>query len=421
MKPADVAPEPEPEPEPAVVAPYDDNFDALRPELSWSGAVAPEARELPEIARAPMPDTDDEEDGDLPADAPPAWAPPSRSSTTGRPNASSVVAELWAAREQQTPYAGPSGGAGTAAPPPRAGRTPGSPGGGKRGLIAAVVAVGVLLGGGAGVFLANSGIGQSSKTTFLAKADGICSQANTSVATLAKPTNYPELATAVGSVVTATDAQVRELQKVRLPGGAGSGQARDVVSALASTGVAVHGLQTAAAAKDDMATARATTQVSAAFNDANAKATAYGFGACATGMQAGMNNLIGGTKALIKTSFVAKADNICREGSRNLDAIPAPKKDNRDVARAYTQALSIMTKLMKDLRALAVPPGDEAPMAEILTAQDKAIAKFTEMRDAATNNDSQRYTASQVEFATLTTAADAKWDAYGLAVCGSNF
>ncbi|HEX3623719.1 MAG TPA: hypothetical protein VHT97_15500 [Acidimicrobiales bacterium] len=284
-----------------------------------------------------------------------------------------------------------------------------------------MVALGALLGGGVGVFLATSGVGVPSKTKFLTKADAICRPANAPVASIAKPTNYPELASASGAVVTAADAELVQLHKVKLPAGGGGSQANGVITALASTRAAAQTLHDAAGHTDDAATAAATTQLAAQFADAGSKAKAYGFTACATGMQAGMDNLVGGTKALIKTGFMAKADNLCREGARNLDAIPEPKTDNRDLARAYGQVAAVTGKLLTDLKALPVAPGDEATVADMFDAQDKVNAKFAEMRDAASANDRQRFLAASSEQAPLVTAADSKFDAYGLGICGSNF
>ncbi len=294
-------------------------------------------------------------------------------------------------------------------------------GNGRTGLIAAVVAVAVLLGGGVGVFMATEGVGLPSEQKFIAKADAACGPANGPVASVAKPTSYPELASAVATVATATDGQLARLRRIKLPGGAARGKATAVVDALALTSQAVHGLGDAAGKKDDAATARATRQVSTQFGDTTAKARALGLRACATGMQAGMDNVVGGSKALVKTAFVAKADNVCREGSRNIDAIPEPRADPRALARALDQVLQVADRMESDLKALPVPPGDETAVADMLAAQDKVLAKEAEMRDAAAAGDGSRLLAANQEETVLGTAADAKLDAYGLGICGSNF
>lgn len=350
------------------------------------------------------------------------WKPPRRQASG--PSASATVADLWSQREEQ--FASPDVHEETLPADPLARpvreKKPKTEKSGKTGLIAGVVAVAVLLGGGLGAVLANSGGGGApSKAKFIAKADAICAGANTSVASVGKPTSYPELGTALGSITSAADAQTAALGKLALPGGPDGVGAKAVFSALAATGVASHGMQTAVTGKDDGATAKAATQMSHQFADAAAQAQAYGFAACGAGMRGGMDNVMGGTKAVIKTDFLAKADSLCRAAGRNEDAIPAPTKDPRDIARAFTQALQISNTLIADLKALPVPPGDETVVSEMMAAQDKVLASFAEMRDALLANDARRYTAVTAEESTNGTAADAKFDAYGLAVCGSNF
>ncbi|MDQ2826021.1 MAG: hypothetical protein M3Y04_03500 [Actinomycetota bacterium] len=60
-------------------------------------------------------------------------------------------------------------------------------------------------------------------------------------------------------------------------------------------------------------------------------------------------------------------------------------------------------------------------MTDMLAAQDKALAKEAEIRDAAAAGDGSRVLAADQEESVLGTAADAKLDAYGLGICGSNF
>ena len=64
-----------------------------------------------------------------------------------------------------------------------------------------MVALALLLGGGLGIFLANSGVGVPSKTIFIAKADAVCGRANGPVGATAMPTGSPDLSPAVGTAV----------------------------------------------------------------------------------------------------------------------------------------------------------------------------------------------------------------------------
>jgi hypothetical protein len=345
------------------------------------------------------------------------FTPPRPVADESRPKASSVIADLWLEREEQIRAAVPEPVVEARRPRPATSSSIS----GKGGLVAALVAVAVLLGGAVGLFLAQGGGGAPSKATFIAKADALCGAADTSIASLAKPTSYPELATAMGTVVTATDAQVAGLAKVHVPAGIAGTAAADAIASLTTTSQAAHSLAEAAGKKDDAATATATSHLMTQYAEAATKAKAFGFTACASSMQPGMDNVTGGAKGLVKATFTAKADSLCREASRKLDAIPPFKANGADVARYFGQGVAITIKTATDLRSLAAPPGDEAVVADMLAAQDKFNAKLGELRDAAAAGDQARFIAAGNELDVLGTASDAKFDAYGLSVCGSNF
>lgn len=339
-----------------------------------------------------------------------------------RPTAGSIIAELWSEREQSraapTIPPSPTGPHGDRGRRQRGGETDGK--GRTMGAVVAVVVVALLLGGGAGFFLYTQGFGQTSKASFLRKADAVCGPANGAVTALAKPSSYPELATAAATLVSSTDAQLAGLRKLSAPSGADGERIGALLSAMTQTNAAGRGLQDAANRADDAATAATTNQVRTSSSDASNKAKELGFAACATGMQAGVDALVGGAAGIVKTAFVAKSDTICRAGARALEGVRQPR-DQRDIARFFNQALPIVEKLVVDLKALPVPPGDEATVAEIMSGLEKANEKSREARDAAVAGDRSRFVAIEEETTVLVTAADARLDAYGLTSCGSNF
>ena len=57
----------------------------------------------------------------------------------------------------------------------------------------------------------------------------------------------------------------------------------------------------------------------------------------------------------------------------------------------------------------------------MLDAQQKVNANALELSNGVTANDRGRFLAAEAVSVSLNTAADAKLDAYGLSVCGSNF
>jgi hypothetical protein len=230
-----------------------------------------------------------------------------------RPTAASVIAELWSEREQSKGAAppllpSPNGSGPRHAPPVTDPTAPP----GNAGPVVAVVVIALLLGAGAGFFVYRQGFGQTSRAAFVRNADAVCGPANGAVTALAKPSSYPELATAAGTLVSSTDAQLAELGKLSAPGGAEGDRVGALLTAMTETNAAGRSLQDAAGRADDRATATAVNQMRTSSADASAKAGELGLGACATGMQPGVDAVAGGAADIVKTAFVAKADIICR-------------------------------------------------------------------------------------------------------------
>lgn len=288
-------------------------------------------------------------------------------------------------------------------------------------VIGAVVAGLAIAGGGAGVLVANLGAGPS-KAEYVKKADDVCRASNAPVVAIVKPTSYPELATASGAVVTASRGQVTQLRGLDRPSGGNGTAAEAFVSSLDATAIAAQHLQDAATAKDDAAAIAATHGLGAAFNDAKAKAGAFGLTACGTGMVTGIDTLYAGSAGVVKTAFIAKADAMCRSAARDMDNVAEPRNGTgREVARYLSAVFAIGDKLLADLKALPVAPGDETAVAEMLAAQDKVDLKSHDLSAAAAAEDQSRFLAADKELSPLVTAADGKFDAYGLSICGSNF
>ena len=131
-----------------------------------------------------------------------------REDERGRPTAASIVAELWREREDARSAATPLPAAGDPPRSPGERERGGAAGKGGRGAVA-VVGVALLLGAGVGVFVAGAGLGRSN---FATKADGVCRSTSGAGAAMAKPSTYPELATAASTVTAVTGTQLTGLR-----------------------------------------------------------------------------------------------------------------------------------------------------------------------------------------------------------------
>ncbi|MFN2608941.1 MAG: hypothetical protein ABR511_13805 [Acidimicrobiales bacterium] len=268
------------------------------------------------------------------------------------------------------------------------------------------------------VALGLAACGGPTKSSLVGKADTICRTTNLN-ATSKKPTSYPELADSARSLATATDDQVAKLQKLSVPGG-DKATVSAVFGAIGGVAAAAHRLQDTAAKVDDKATAGAADDANTSAKDAADKAKAYGFTSCGTGTQSAVTPVFDGARDIVKSAFVAKAEAICKDANKKSDAVRKPStSDLRSFGRYLDTIQPIYTKATADLHALAVPPGDEAAVSDMLAALEAQVAKANDVGAAAKANDRAKALAALDEVNVLTTAANAKADAYGVRACGS--
>lgn len=259
--------------------------------------------------------------------------------------------------------------------------------------------------------------GGASKGDFISKADAACGPGNTTLASVKAPSNLPELAAAATTVASTAEAQASALRRLDAPGDDKATVAA-LVTALADVGPPARTLQETAAKTDDAATARAANDMKAKADAAAQQATSYGLTACATGVQGSVNTVFEGTRTVLKAAFVARAESLCAAANRKADALGEPAS-LATLRRYLTSYLPLAENLFKDIKALAVPSGEEATLADMFAKQDAVIAKIKEVQGAA-----QRGSQAQVdrffgEAATVGTAANAAFDAYGLRQCGT--
>jgi len=261
------------------------------------------------------------------------------------------------------------------------------------------------------------GGGGVSKSDFVVKADGACGAGNGALAAVAKPTNLPELATAAGTIATTVDGQAESLRQLDPPD-EDKAVVTVVIGALAEVSGPARSLQDAAGKNDDAVTARAANDLKAKVDAAAAQAQAYGLTICGADMQAPITTVFEGSRTVLKAVFVARAEALCIAANKKVDALPEPTSF-ASLGRLLASYVPIEEKLFEDIEALAKPAGDEATVADMLAAQDQVIAKDKELLAAAKARNEAGFDRLNEEEATLVTAANAKFDAYGLRNCGT--
>jgi hypothetical protein len=263
------------------------------------------------------------------------------------------------------------------------------------------------------------GGGGPSKTEFVAKADGACAAGNAAISAVAKPGNAAQVGAAAGTAATTIDGQVGSLRAMK-PRGSDKQQFAGVITAIADVTAPAKALQDAAGKNDNVAMAKAAVDLQAKSGTAATQGQAFGMAQCGVGLKAAVANVFEGTKSVVKTDYVAKAEALCRAANTKIDAVAAPGSSLASVSRFFDSVMVISNKLAADLKALPAPPGDEAAVTEFTTAFDALNAKGKETAAAAKANNAKLVVALSDELDVAGTALNAKLDAYGLKVCGTS-
>ena len=263
------------------------------------------------------------------------------------------------------------------------------------------------------------GGGGPSKSGLVAKADGACTPGNAAIAGVAKPGNPTQVGAAAGTAAGTIDAQVAALRALKTPGGSDKLQFTGVITSIADVGGPAKALQDAAGKNDEPAMAKAAVDLQAKADTAATQSQAFGLTQCGTGLKPAVAPVFEGVKSVLKGSYVAKSETLCRAAQSKLDAIAQPGSTLPSIGRYLDAALAISNKLAADLRALPAPPGDQAAVDEFNAAFDAMNAKVKDMTAAAKANNSKLFVALSDEVDVANTALNAKLDGYGLKVCGT--
>lgn len=259
--------------------------------------------------------------------------------------------------------------------------------------------------------------GGTSKSSLLSKGDEACRRANGPADAVKKPTNYPELMEAAGALATATGEQEASLRELGIPSG-DKDEVRPILSAIGGMARAARRLQEASGRTDDRATSEAAGELAARSRDAATRARAYGFTACGLNAEGPVGMVFDGAKGVVKAAFVARAQGLCREAINQQGELREPR--NPSAVPAYLDALlALEEKVVDEMRALAVPPGDEATVADLIDTRAKLNGKGRELTTAIRARNGRLQAAIADELAVLATASAAKADAYGLRECGT--
>jgi hypothetical protein len=123
-----------------------------------------------------------------------------------------------------------------------------------------------------------------------------------------------------------------------------------------------------------------------------------------------------------KQAYIDRADAVCREGNQRLkpfedQAFSRGIPDLTTWRTFLTAALPVFDDVLKRVRALTPPPGDEATVSAMLDEFDRALAAARRAIDAAAGGDQRAFDAALDEATTFAKRGDDQSKAYGFRDC----
>lgn len=262
------------------------------------------------------------------------------------------------------------------------------------------------------------GAGGPSREDFANQANPVCATSNAELSGIVRPTDLKQLGEVSGKVADSTDKQAAALDKLAKPKG-GSKALTDSIASMRAVAASGQKVRTAAGSGDTRTVEPEVETLRAEATKADEAARSYGLAECGKGARDAAATIADAAKPILKQEFIAKADALCADLNRKIDAIPEPETP-REVVKALDDSLALYDKLVADFKTLHVPAAEQAAWNDILAANDKVAGLLREGRGAIAAEDETRAERLFEEVGTATADANKKADAFGFKDCGSN-
>lgn len=256
-----------------------------------------------------------------------------------------------------------------------------------------------------------------SKEDFAKEADPVCRTGNAELEGVTRPVDLKQVGEVAGKVHASTQKQVVALRKLDQPSEE-EATLKGTLAGMDTTRDAAKKIQDAAAGGDTRTVESGIGELRQAADNTDASAREYGLTQCGVRAKEVSSELDQASKEVLKKEFIAKADALCADTNRKLEAIPEPR-DFKGAVRLLDESLALTDKLTADIKALHVPQAEQQAFNDVLGSQEKLIAKARELREAAAANDETRAERLAEELDPLESEANKKADAFGFKDCGS--
>jgi hypothetical protein len=120
-----------------------------------------------------------------------------------------------------------------------------------------------------------------------------------------------------------------------------------------------------------------------------------------------------------RARYLAAGNAICDTMNQRVGTLPAPGNDRVKAAKNAADTAAIVADALRKLRALPVPPGEQAAVRSIYAKVDRVLHDSSRLATAIRANDQTAAKAAETDLQADSLAANAASNAYGLTVCGS--
>jgi hypothetical protein len=126
-----------------------------------------------------------------------------------------------------------------------------------------------------------------------------------------------------------------------------------------------------------------------------------------------------GEKPLSKSEFIARADGICQEYDKKLEALPDPKSIE-DIGKLADRVVPIVDDGIGELKALKPPDSLKDQVDRWIQLNEQDLEDFENLRDAAKKGDVARTQTLAGEITRHEHETDAAARKIGLSECGNS-
>lgn len=260
------------------------------------------------------------------------------------------------------------------------------------------------------------GLGGPSKQDYAEKAEPVCRTANGELSGVARPTSLQQVGDAAGKVAQSTDKQLQALDKLDKPK-EDKAALDNALRAMGATSSSARTVQSTVGGSDLGAVESGLEDMRKNSDEADQASRDYGLAQCGKGAKDVSTSVTDASRDVLKGELIAKADAVCAEMNRKIDAVPEPKSAAA-VVPSLDRILSFAEKGQAEMRALSVPRSQQLAWNEILAANDQILAKFRELRAAVAAMDRTKFERVTDELDQVGLEQQKKAAAFGLKKCG---